>query len=102
MAKKLSGLIHCVKRGVIMDIIHGTEKMLPRVLCVETTEDYNIIVTFRNGERRIYDTKPLLNVPMYKNLAKVFHSARVEYGTVTWPGDIDISPDTLYMKGTVI
>ena len=85
-----------------MDIIHGTEKMLPRVLCVETTEDYNIIVTFRNGERRIYYTKPLLNVPMYKNLAKVFHSARGEYGTVTWPGDIDISPDTLYMKGTVI
>ena len=85
-----------------MDIIHGTEEMLPRVLAVDTAEDYNIIVTFRNGERRIYDTKPLLNLPMYKYLAKVFRSARVEYGTVTWPGDIDISPDTLYMKGTVI
>ena len=86
----------------VVEVIHGTEKMLPRVLSVETAEDYNIIVTFRNGERRIFDTKPLLNLPMYKNLAKVFRSARVEYGTATWPGNIDISPDTLYMKGTVI
>ena len=85
-----------------MEIIHGEEEMLPRVSGVETDSDYNLVVTFRNGERKIYDAKPLLQLPMYKNLAKVFRSARVEYGTVVWPGDIDISPDTLYMKGTVI
>lgn len=82
-----------------MDIIHGKEDMLPRVALVETADDYILIATFKNGERRKYDTKPLLSLPMYKNLAKVFTSARVEYGTVTWPGDMDISPDTLYLKG---
>lgn len=85
-----------------MEIIHGEEEMLPRVSGVETDSDYNLVVTFRNGERKIYDAKPLLQLPMYKNLAKVFRSARVEYGTVVWPGDIDISPDTLYLKGTAI
>ncbi len=100
MAKKLSELTHCAEREINMDVIHGTEEMLPRVSYVETAEDYNLVVTFRNGERKMYNAKPLLNLPMYKNLAKVFSSARVEYGTVVWPGDIDISPDTLYLKGT--
>jgi len=85
-----------------VEIIHGEEEMLPRVSGVETDSDYNLVVTFRNGERKIYDAKPLLQLPMYKNLAKVFRSARVEYGTVVWPGDIDISPDTLYLKGTAL
>ena len=83
-----------------MDIIHGTEEMLPRVSSVEAAEDYCLIVTFMNGERKKYDAKLLLTLPMYKNLKKVFSLARVEYGTVVWPGDMDISPDTLYLKGT--
>ena len=82
-----------------MDIIHGEEDMLPRVSSVKAEPDYTLIITFKNGERKKYDAKPLLNVPMYRNLAKVFLSARVECGTVVWPGDMDISPDTLYLKG---
>lgn len=84
------------------NIIHGKEEMLPRVLSVETCEDYSLVITFRNGEKKLYDVKPLMKLPAYKNLAKIFSSARVEYGTVTWPGDIDISPDTLYMKSKPI
>lgn len=83
-------------------MLHGKEKMLPRVLSVETRPDYSMIITFRNGERKLFDAKPLLNLPMYKNLGKVFSSARVEYGTVVWPQDMDISPDTLYLRGTKI
>ena len=81
-----------------MDIIHGEEDMLPRVSSVKAESDYTLIITFKNGERKKYDAKPLLNLPMYKNLAKVFSSARVEFGTVVWSGDMDISPDTLYLR----
>jgi len=28
--------------------------------------------------------------------------ASVDYGTVTWPGDIDIAPETLFAKGISI
>ncbi len=83
-------------------MLHGKEEMLLRVSAVETRPDYSMIITFRNGERRLFDAKSLLNLPMYKNLSKVFSSARVEYGTVVWPHDIDISPDTLYLKGVKI
>ena len=83
-------------------MLHGKEEMLPRVSSVETLPDYSMIITFKNGERKLFDAKPLLNLPAYKNLSKVFSSARVEYGTVVWPHDIDISPDTLYIRGTKI
>ena len=83
-------------------MIHGKEEMLPRVSSVEARPDYSLVLTFRNGERRLYDAKSLLKLPMYKNLAKVFMLARTEYGTVIWPGDLDISPDTLYLNSTAI
>ena len=83
-------------------MLYGKEEMLPRVSSVEAQSDYNLIVTFKNGERKIYNATPLLNLPMYKNLSKVFMAAKVEYGTVIWPGDMDISPDTLYLGGTTI
>lgn len=85
-----------------MNIIHGKEKMLPRVAFAEALSDYSLVLTFKNGERKKYNAKPLLDIPMYKNLAKVFSSAKVEYGTVVWPGDIDISPDTLYLNSEKI
>ncbi|MBR4196856.1 MAG: DUF2442 domain-containing protein [Synergistaceae bacterium] len=83
-------------------MIHGEEEMLPRVSSVEARPDYSLVVTFRNGERRLYNAESLLKLPMYRNLAKVFMLARAEYGAVIWPGDMDISPDTLYMNSTVI
>ena len=79
-------------------MLHGKEETLPRVSSVEVRPGYDLILTFKNGERRIYNAEHLLNFPMYKNLGKVFSLARVEYGTVVWPGDMDISPDTLYLK----
>ena len=85
-----------------MNIVHGKEEMLPRVAFAEALSDYSLVLTFKNGERKKYNAKPLLDIPMYKNLAKVFSSAKVEYGTVVWPGDIDISPDTLYLNSEKI
>ena len=83
-------------------MLHGKEKMLPRVSSVEIYQNYCLLLTFRNGERKIYDAKPLFEYSMYKNLKNVFQEAKVEYGTVVWPGDIDISPDTLYLNSTAI
>ena len=84
------------------ELIHGKEELLPRAESVETRRDYRLIVTFRNGERKEYDARPMLDVPMYKNLRKVFPYARVEHGLVVWPGDMDIDPDKLYLLSTAL
>ena len=72
--------------------------MLPRVLNADFENNYQLLLTFTNGERRRFDARPLLNLAVYKSLVKNFPLVRVEFGTTVWPGDIDISPDTLYLK----
>ena len=61
--------------------------------------DYMLLLTFQNGEKKQYDVKPLLKYPVYQKLEKIFPAAEVQFGTVVWPGDIDISPDALYLEG---
>ena len=50
----------------------------------------------------MFDASELMKLPVYKSAAEHFSLARVEYGTVVWPGDVDISPETLYLKSVPI
>ncbi|MBF0235951.1 MAG: DUF2442 domain-containing protein [Desulfamplus sp.] len=60
--------------------------------------DYHLLLTFDNGECRLFDMTPYLHYPVFQRLRNFgfFSLARVDYGTVTWPYDIDIAPETLY------
>jgi len=81
-----------------MDIIYGKEKMLPRVAEAEALESYNLLLTFNNGERRVFDAGELMKMPEYSKICDVFKDFKVAYGTVVWPGEIDVSPDKLYLN----
>jgi len=72
--------------------------MNPRVRSVRPTDDYTLELTFTNGETGVYDCRPLLGFGVFQELRDInyFRSARVENGTVTWPHEQDICPDTLY------
>lgn len=85
-----------------MEFIRGEEDLLPRVSTVEVCRDYSLMLSFRNGEKRMFDASELMKLPVYKSAAEHFSLARVEYGTVVWPGDVDISPETLYLKSVPI
>jgi hypothetical protein len=65
---------------------------------VETVSDFGLILSFKSGELRRFDMRPYLHFPVFRRLENpaFFSLARVDYGTVTWPGDIDIAPETLY------
>lgn len=80
------------------EIIRGAEALGPRVRSVVALPGYRLNLTFSNGEQRIYDFAPLLEWPAYQPLKNeaLFSAARVEYGSVCWPGDIDCCPDRLY------
>ena len=68
------------------------------VNAVEAAPDFGLVLTFNSGERRRFDMRPYLHYPVFRRLENLgyFCLARVDYGTVTWPGDIDIAPETLY------
>ena len=72
--------------------------MNPRVKSVIAKENYQLGLTFTNGEKGEYDCSGLLDFGVFRELRdpRYFQKAQVSGGTVTWPHEQDICPDTLY------
>jgi hypothetical protein len=72
--------------------------MLIDVVTVKPQHDFQLDLEFENGERRRFDMRPLLEIKPWNRIASLplFERVRVDYGTVVWPGEIDIAPETLY------
>lgn len=68
------------------------------VVRVEAKPDYTLLLEFENGEKRVFDMAPLMDKKPFVQLkgSPLFARASVDYGTVVWPGNIDIAPETLY------
>ncbi len=68
-----------------------------KIIHAQYSEDYKIKVQFKNGLEGIFDMKPYLEIGVFKKLQNqaFFKSMRVNYGTLTWPEEIDIAPDTV-------
>ncbi len=78
--------------------------MNPRVKAVKAKTNHTLEIVFTNGEIGIYDCSPLLDFGVFKELKdeKYFRRVKVAYGTVTWPHEQDICPDTLYIDSVKI
>ena len=78
--------------------------MNPYVKHVRPLDDYQLEMVFENGERRLFDVKPYLQRGLFVRLQNraVFQAARVVAGSVEWPGDLDLSYDTLYLESRPI
>ncbi len=76
--------------------------MNPRVKKVTPCDDYTLRLLFENGEEGSYDCSHLLNFGVFQELKdkNYFKQASVAYGTVIWPNEQDICPDTLYLAAT--
>lgn len=74
--------------------------MNPFIANVQPLENNELLLTFTNGEVRIFDIKPYLDTGVFKRLREhgIFMSAHVVAGSVEWPGELDLSYDTLYLE----
>jgi hypothetical protein len=72
--------------------------MNPRVQDVCPQAGFHLKLTFTNGETGLFDCSGMLDTGIFRELRDeaYFRQARVEAGTVVWPHEQDICPDTLY------
>ena len=74
------------------------------VISVTPKDNHLLELKFNTGEMRLFDATPYLEKGVFKKLKNktLFNQAYVAFDTVCWPGNLDISPDTLYLKSHAI
>ena len=67
---------------------------------VQTTDDHELLLRFDNGERRVFDVKPILSFGRFSELRDLeqFRRVGVSFDTVEWDNGLDLDPEYLYEK----
>lgn len=72
--------------------------MRPKAIDVKPLEDYQLLVTFDNGEFKIFDVKPYLSHKIFESLkdVNIFNTVKIGGLSIEWSNGADICPDELY------
>jgi len=75
-----------------------------KVVEAKPNDDFSLDLRFDDGSVKRFDVTPYLNLGVFRELQDpaYFSKVSIAYGTVQWPNEQDISPDTLYLEGTDI
>ena len=75
--------------------------MNPRVIHVQAEQNFKLLITFNNGEKKSFDVKPYLETGVFKELKdeSIFNSVKPFLGSIQWANGLDLCPDTLYIEG---
>ncbi|MCD8230602.1 MAG: DUF2442 domain-containing protein [Clostridiales bacterium] len=86
---------------ILNGIVYGGEPMNPvKVLKIKVLPDKIMLLTFSNGETRLFDAT-ILEGEVFNplNNEDVFSSAVIDHGIVTWAnGEIDCAPEYMYQN----
>ena len=71
---------------------------------VHATNDYKLVLTFDNKERRMFDMTPYLDVGRFAELKNIeaFKQVSVSFDTIEWENDLDLDPEFLYEHSTIL
>lgn len=74
--------------------------MIPRVTAVTPQVGHALLLHFSNGKRRCMSVRPYLDYVVFERLRdpEFFALAQADHGTVSWPGGIDLDPDSVYLE----
>ena len=65
---------------------------------VQPINNYNLILTFENGEKRRFDMNPYLDKGIVQELRDIskFNTVRLSFDTIEWDNEADLDPEVLY------
>jgi len=73
------------------------------VIDVKPLENYRLLLTFENNERRIFDVSSFLNQGKFKELKDIslFYSVKVCFDSIQWANELDFDPEFLYQESII-
>ncbi len=68
------------------------------VIDVKPQDDFRLLLTFENGEKRIFEMSEYLDLGIFKELKNenVFKSVQIAFDYIEWGNGIDLDPEELY------
>ena len=72
--------------------------MRPRAIDVKPLQDYKLLITFSNNEKKIFDVTPYLKYKQFEELKNptIFKTVKIAGLYIEWINGADICPDELY------
>ncbi len=91
----ISATMPCTRRGDTM-----TREVLHQVVKASPIDGSRIAVTFENGVGGTYDCAYLMEDPYWARLKTpaYFRQVKAECGTLVWPGDLDVAPESVWER----
>jgi hypothetical protein len=76
--------------------------MYPPVKAVKPLDGYRLLLKFGNGEEKVFDVSPYMNMGKFSDLKdpSIFVSVAVKFDSIEWANHLDIDPEFLYEKST--
>jgi len=70
------------------------------IINVEPQDDYKLLLTFENQEKKIFDISDYLDTGKFSELkdVKLFNTVRVSFDSIAWENHLDLDPSLLYEK----
>lgn len=70
------------------------------VIDVKTLENYKLLLTFENQEKKVLDFTEFLEIGRFKDLKdkNLFNSVKISFDTIEWANHIDLDPEFLYQQ----
>jgi hypothetical protein len=67
---------------------------------VRPQNNYTLLLTFENGEKRRFDVKPYLDMGIFKDLKdlRLFKTVRTSFDSIEWDNEADFDPEFLYQN----
>lgn len=65
---------------------------------VKTLDEYRLLLTFENEEKRIFDLRPFLEKGIFRELQdkNMFNTVKVSFDTIEWANEAYMDPEMLY------
>jgi len=71
---------------------------------VKPLDNYLLHLTFKNGEERLFDMKPYLEIGIFKELkdSSLFKTVKTNFDSIEWANEADFDPEILYQNSQPI